>query len=91
MKIGHGQRTTGYNSTYKKLAVQWLNEILCFVLSFVVADSLVLRNLLLRQAPNRWVQLGRLRGGDSMVVDHFISFISDHYFSRCQTIHSTQI
>jgi len=32
------------NSTYKKLAVQWLNEALCFVLSFVVADSLVLRN-----------------------------------------------
>jgi len=29
--------------------------------------------------------------GDSMVVDHFISFISDHYFSRCQTIHSTMI
>jgi len=43
------------------------------VSSSVLADSLVLRNLLLRQAPNRWVQLGRLRGGDSMVVDHFIS------------------
>jgi len=27
------------NSTYKKLAVQWLNEVLCFVSSFVVADS----------------------------------------------------
>jgi len=27
------------NSTYKKLAVQWLNEALCFVTSFVVADS----------------------------------------------------
>ena len=23
------QKTTGYNSTYKKLAVQWLNEALC--------------------------------------------------------------
>jgi len=31
------------NSTYKKLAVQWLNEALSFVSSFVVADSLVLR------------------------------------------------
>jgi len=41
------------NSTYKKLAVQWLNEALCFVSSFVVADSFVLRNPLLRQAPNR--------------------------------------
>jgi len=26
------------NSSYKKLAVQWLNEALCFVSSFVVAD-----------------------------------------------------
>jgi len=34
----------GAHSTYKKLAVQWLNEALCFVSSFVVADSLVLRN-----------------------------------------------
>ena len=32
------------NSTYKKLAVQWLNEALCFVSSSVVVDSLVLRN-----------------------------------------------
>jgi hypothetical protein len=43
------------NSTYKKLAVQWLNEVLCFVSSFVVADSLVLRNLLLRKAAKRCV------------------------------------
>jgi len=34
------------NSTYKKLAVQWLNEALCFVSSFVVAVSLVLPCLL---------------------------------------------
>jgi len=41
------------NSTYKKLAVQWLNEALCFVTSFVVADSLVLRNRQLLVAANR--------------------------------------
>jgi len=41
------------NSTYKKLAAQRLNEALCFVSSFVVAESLVPRNPLLRQAPNR--------------------------------------
>jgi len=40
------ERKTGANSTYKKLAVQWLNEALCFVSSFVVADSLVLPCLL---------------------------------------------
>jgi len=47
------RRRTGANSTYKKLAVQWLNEALCFVSSSVLADSLVLRNPLLRQAPKR--------------------------------------
>jgi len=41
------------NSTYKKLAVQWLNEALCFVSSFVVAESLVLRNRQLLVAANR--------------------------------------
>ena len=40
------------HSTYKKLAVQWLNEALCFVSSSVVVDSLVLRNrqLTIREA-----------------------------------------
>jgi hypothetical protein len=42
------------NSTYKKLAVQWLNEALCFVLSSVVADSIVQRNRQLRVAANRY-------------------------------------
>jgi len=37
-------RKTAYNSTYKKLAAQWLNEALCFVSSSVLADSLVLEN-----------------------------------------------
>jgi hypothetical protein len=41
------------NSTYKKLAVQWLNEALCFVLSFVVAESFVLRNRQLLVAAKR--------------------------------------
>ena len=41
------------NSTYKKLAVQWLNEALCFVSSFVVVDSSVLRNRQLLVAANR--------------------------------------
>jgi hypothetical protein len=48
------KRKTPYNSTYKKLAVQWLNEALCFVSSFVVADSLVLRNRQLLVAANRY-------------------------------------
>ena len=33
-----------HNSTYKKLAVQWLNEALFFVSSSVLADSFRLRN-----------------------------------------------
>jgi len=43
-----------HNSSYKKLAVQWLNEALCFVSSFVVAGSLVLRNRQLLVAANRY-------------------------------------
>jgi len=45
-----------YNSTYKKLAVQWLNEALYFVSSSVVADSFVLRNRQLLVAANRYLQ-----------------------------------
>jgi hypothetical protein len=45
--------STAYNSTYKKLAAQWLNELLCFVSSFVVADSSVLRNRQLLVAATR--------------------------------------
>jgi len=45
------------NSTYKKFAVQWLNEALCFVSSFVVADSFVLRNRQLLVAAKRYLQV----------------------------------
>ena len=44
---------TGANRRLAKKRVQCLNGALCFVLSSVLADSLVLRNPLLRQAPNR--------------------------------------
>ena len=44
-----------HNSTYKKLAVQWLNEALLFVSSSVVEDSFRLRNRHLRQARKRQV------------------------------------
>ena len=48
------KRKTGYNSTYNKLAVQWLNEALYFVSNFVVAESFVLRNRQLLLAANRY-------------------------------------
>jgi len=51
------KRTTAANSTYKKLAVQWLNEALYFVSSFVVADSFRLRNRQLLVAAKRWASL----------------------------------
>ncbi|WP_285269188.1 hypothetical protein [Kaistella rhinocerotis] len=57
-KTGHPnldrQESTGGNSTYKKLAVQWLIEALCFVSSSVVADSFRLRNRQLLVAANRY-------------------------------------
>jgi len=52
--IASGQpRKPATNSTYKKLAVQWLIEALRFVSSFAVADSLVLRNRQLLVAAKR--------------------------------------
>jgi hypothetical protein len=51
------ERTTGYNSTYKKLAVQWLNEALCFVSSSVVADSFEFRNRQLLVSAKRYASL----------------------------------
>jgi len=42
------------NRRLAKKRVQCLNEALCFVSSLVLAENLVLRNPLLRQAPNRY-------------------------------------
>jgi hypothetical protein len=58
------KRTTGYYSTYKKLAVQWLNlpagrqVKLCVahMRDFVMADSFRLRNCQLLIAANRCTQ-----------------------------------
>ncbi|PKP13545.1 MAG: hypothetical protein CVU08_04825 [Bacteroidetes bacterium HGW-Bacteroidetes-3] len=42
------------NSGFKKLAVQWLIEHLCFVSSVVLADSFVLRNRQLLKPAKRY-------------------------------------
>jgi hypothetical protein len=47
------ERKTAYNSTYPKVAVQWLNKALCFYQSFCLVDSGVLRNRHLRVAAKR--------------------------------------
>ncbi len=52
LKNLRGMRITIGNSTYNKLAVQCLNEVLCFVSSSVLADSLELRNRHLLVAKN---------------------------------------
>jgi hypothetical protein len=55
-------RRPAYNSGFKKLAVQWLNENLCFVSSSVVADSFVLRNRqLLKPAFQDQIQIFKLK------------------------------
>ena len=48
---------TAYNSTYKKLAVQWLNEVQFFNQTFVQVESLLLRNRQLLIASNRYGQV----------------------------------
>ncbi len=50
------EQKTAYNRRLAKKRVQCLIEALCFVSSSVLADSLVLRNPLLRQAPKRYSQ-----------------------------------
>jgi hypothetical protein len=52
-KSNNWREITACNSTYKKLAVQWLNEALCFVSSAVLADSFRLRNRQLLVAAKR--------------------------------------
>jgi len=50
----HGrQGSTGGNSTYPKVAVQWLNQALCIYQSLCLVDSEVLRNRHLRVAAKR--------------------------------------
>jgi len=49
------QRTA--NSGFKKLAVQWLNEVQFFNQTFVQVDSFVLRNRQLLKPANRYVLL----------------------------------
>ena len=50
------EETTTANRRLAKKRFQYLNEALCFVSSSVLADNLVLRNPLLRQAPKRYQQ-----------------------------------
>jgi hypothetical protein len=45
--------SAAHNSTYKKLAVQWLNEALVFVSSALLANSFLVRNRQLLVAANR--------------------------------------
>jgi len=45
-----------HNSTYPKVAVQWLNQALCFYQTLCLVDSEVLRNRHLRVAAKRYRQ-----------------------------------
>lgn len=58
------QRTA--NRRLAKKRFQCLIEALFFVSSSVLADSLVLRNPLLRQAPKRWQQAEKKRQDHSI-------------------------
>ncbi len=50
-------RITVLNSTYPKVAVQWLNQALCFYQSSCSVESEVLRNRHLRVAVKRYMPL----------------------------------
>jgi hypothetical protein len=48
------EKTPAGNSTYPKVAVQWLNQALCYYQSLCLVDSVVLRNRHLRVAASRY-------------------------------------
>ncbi|MEI2695226.1 MAG: hypothetical protein V9E90_09170 [Saprospiraceae bacterium] len=62
------ERRAACNSGFKKLAVQWLIEHLCFVSSSVVADSFVLRNRQLLKPANRWATYTKLNRYDLNIL-----------------------
>ena len=45
-----------HNSTYPKVAIQWLNQALCFYQNSCLVDSEVLLNRHLRVATKRYLQ-----------------------------------
>jgi hypothetical protein len=57
MTILVGKRKAANNSTYPKVAVQWLNQALCYYQSLCLVDSEVLRNRHLRVAAKRYMPL----------------------------------
>jgi len=56
------------NSTYPKVAVQLLNQALCFYQSLCLVDSEVLRNPPPRQAANRSLQAEKPPHGQAHLV-----------------------
>ena len=50
-------RTPACNSTYPKVAVQWLIQALSYYQNFCLVESEVLQNRHLRVAANRYAQL----------------------------------
>jgi hypothetical protein len=52
-KLNTTEKGRRHNSTYPKVAVQWLNQALCFYQSFCLVDNEVLRNRHLRVAAKR--------------------------------------
>ena len=69
-------RKTTHNSTYPKVAVQWLNQALWFYQSSCLTDSEVLRNRHLRVAANRYLGLEKKINKS---VQDFIKCITLHY------------
>ena len=66
------QKITTANSTYKKLAVQWLSEALCFVGNSVLEDSSVpLCDILKKKRKKRNYEKNEFT---STIIDNYESF-----------------
>src|SRR5690554_6738790 len=58
-----------HNSTYKKLAAQWVNEAWCFVSSSVVVNSFRLRNRQLLVAAKRYAKPNNMNLIEEIIND----------------------
>ena len=77
------QNNTSHNSTYPKVAVQWLNQALCFYQSLCLVDSESLRNRHLRVAANRCEQvLPHSTNGTAVFFDRLQATLIDFIFLR---------
>jgi len=63
------------NSSYPKVAVQWLNQALCFYQSFCLVDSEVLTDAMVSTSRNRHLRVAAFQDKKRVFYQLFLSSI----------------